>query len=156
MERRPGPGNMSGDRMRHGEPWQLQRANMRIAAAVSLALIWATSAAASECPAYSEREWEFTGHLVNRIYPGPPNYKSVTSGDMPVTRWYLQLPWPACFAEYRHLILFQLALKPEEVDRYRRLLGKEIRVKGTLMEGVAGHHTTPLVVTVSSLVLRRR
>ena len=76
---------------------------MRTAAAMILALIWTSSSAAGECPAFTGREWEFTGHLVNRIFPGPPNYESVTSGDKPVTRWYLQLPWPACFAEYKHL-----------------------------------------------------
>ncbi len=68
-----------------------------------------------------------------------------------MTRWYLQLSWPACFAEYKHLTLFQLSPKPEELDRYRKLLGKEIRVRGTLEEGVPGRHTTPLVVNVSSL-----
>jgi hypothetical protein len=43
-------------------------------------------------------------------------------------------------------------MEPEELDRYRQFLGKEIRVKGTLEEGVPGRHTTPLVVNVSSLV----
>ena len=127
------------------------KAKMRIAAAMFLALIWTSVATASECPTFAGREWEFTGHLMNRVYPGPPNYESVTSGDKPVTRWYLQLPWPACFAEYRHLTKFQLSLTPQEVDRYRLFLGKEIKVKGTLEEGVAGLHTTSLVVKVSSL-----
>ena len=117
-----------------------------------LPLIWASSSAADGCPALSGREWEFTGHLVNQVFPGPPNYESVTSGDKPVTRWYLQLPGPACFAEYRHLTKFQLSLTPQEVDRYRQFLGKEIRVKGTLEEGVPGRHTTSLVLNVSSLV----
>ena len=120
-------------------------------AAMFLALIWTSVSAAGECPTFTGQEWEFTGHLVNRIYPGPPNYESVTSGDKPVTRWYLQLPWPACFAEYRHLTKFQLSLTPQEVDRYRQFLGKEIKVKGTLEEGVPGLHTTSLVVNVSSL-----
>ena len=128
---------------------------MRIAAATFLALIWAAAADAGGCPTFAGREWEFTGYLVNRIYPGPPNYESVTSGDKPVTRWYLQLRWPACFAEYRDLSKFQLSLTPQEVDRYRQFLGKEINVKGTLEEGVPGLHTTSLVVHVSSLSLRR-
>ena len=105
---------------------------MRSAAAMFLALVWISSSAAGECQVYSGQEREFTGYLVNRIFPGPPNYKSITSGDKPVTRWYLQLPWPACFAGYRELTQFQLSSAPEDVDRYRQLLGKEIRVKGTL------------------------
>lgn len=125
---------------------------MRSAAAMFLALVWISSSAAGECQVYSGQEREFTGYLVNRIFPGPPNYKSITSGDKPVTRWYLQLPWPACFAGYRELTQFQLSSAPEDVDRYRQLLGKEIRVKGTLEEGVPDRHTTALVINVSSLV----
>lgn len=125
---------------------------MRTSAAIFLALTWTSSSHASECPSFAGREWEFTGHLVNRISPGPPNYESVTSGDKPVTRWYLQLPWPACFDEYKHLTRFQLSLEPQEVDRYRQFLGKEVIVRGTLEEGVPGGHSTSLVVNVSSLV----
>ena len=113
-------------------------------------LFWASSVAADECPAFADQEWEFTGHLVNRVFPGPPDFESVTSGDQPVTRWYLQLSWPACFAEDRYVTRFQLALDPQQVERYRRFLGKEIRVTGTLSEG-RGVHTTALVVNVTSL-----
>jgi len=128
----------------------------RTAAAMFVALTWTSSSAVDACAPFAGREWEFEGHLVNRIFPGSPNYESVTSGDKPVTHWYLQLRWPACFAEYRYLTRFQLALKPEDVDRYRPLIGKEIRVKGTLEEGAAGLHTTALVVNVSSLVQLER
>jgi len=70
-----------------------------------------------------------------------------------MTRWYLQLAWPACFSEYRQLTSFQLVLTPEEIHEYRGLLGKQITVKGTLAEGTPGRDTTSLVVRVSSLVL---
>lgn len=125
---------------------------MRAAAAMLLALIWTTSSAAGTCPSYVGREWELTGHLVNRVFPGPPDYESVTSGDEPVMHWYLQLTWPACFEEYRHLTRFQLAFRAEDVERYRQFLGKEVRVKGTLEEGLPGRHDTSLVVNVSRLV----
>ena len=118
--------------------------------ATLLSLIWASGSAADECPEFASQEWQFTGHLVNRITPGPPDFASLSGGDEPVTRWYLQLSWPACFAEYRYLTRFQLALDAEEVARYRRFLGKEIRVTGTLAEGT-GAHTTALVVNVTSL-----
>lgn len=124
---------------------------MRAVIATLLGLTWASSSPAWECPSFAGREWDLTGHLVKRVFPGPPDYESVTSGDEPITRWYLQLPWPTCFAEYRHLTRFQLALTPQEAGRYRQLLGKQITVKGTLEEGVPGRHTTSLVVNVSSL-----
>ena len=125
-------------------------------AALILGLVWASSPAAHACPTFSGREWEFTGHLVNDITPGPPDYESLTSGDRPVTRWYLQLPWPVCFAEYQHLTRLQLSLTPQEVERYRQFLGEEITVEGTLEEGEPGRHTTSLVMKVSSLVRHGR
>jgi hypothetical protein len=124
-------------------------------AAMLLALIWASSSPAGECPSFTGGSWEFSGHLVNSISPGPPDYESVTSGDEPITRWFLQLPWPVCFDEYRYVTKLQLALEPQEVDRYRQFLGKEIIVTGTLEEGAPGD-TTSLVVKVSSLVRYRR
>jgi hypothetical protein len=122
--------------------------------ALILPLIWGSTCAVAECPTYAGHEWEFTGHLVNQVFPGPPDYESVASGDKPITRWYVQLRWPVCIEEFRHLTLtlFQLSLEPEEMESYRHLLGKEITVKGTLEEAVPGRHTTPLVVNVSSLV----
>ncbi len=128
----------------------------RVAAVLLLPLTWTSGSAAGECPAFTGRAWEFTGHLVNTVSPGPPDYESITSGDEPVTRWYLQLPWPACFAEYNYLTRFQLSPKPEELNRYRQLLGKKISVTGTLEKGVPGRHTTALVVNVSSLVQNRK
>jgi hypothetical protein len=125
---------------------------MRTSALIFLALLWTSSAVGRECPTFTAREWKFTGHLVNRVSPGPPDYESVTSGDEPVTRWYLQLPWPACFAEYRHLTEIQLALTPQEIETYRQLLGRQVTVEGTLKEGLPGRHTTSLVMDVSSLV----
>ena len=68
-----------------------------------------------------------------------------------MSRWYLQLPYAACFSEYAHQTLIQLSLQPDEFEKYRQFLGKQIRVKGTLEEGVPGRHTTPLVMKVSSL-----
>jgi hypothetical protein len=96
-----------------------------------------------------------SGHLVNRVFPGPPDFEDVTRGDVPVTRWYLQLAAPACFSEHRYITQFQLVLGPEEVARYRKFLGKEIEVTGTLAEA-SGAHRTALVMNVTSLVEVRR
>jgi Domain of unknown function (DUF4431) len=120
--------------------------------AILLPLVWSSGSAADRCPSFAGQEWEFTGHLVNRIFPGPPDYESVTSDDQPITRWYLQLPWPACFSEYRYLPRFQLSFEPGELERYRPLLGKQVTVKGALEEGVPGRHTTSLVIDVYSIV----
>jgi len=125
---------------------------MRAVASLLLSVIWASGSVAYECPVFSDHEWEFVGHIVTHTYPGPPNFESISGGDKPVTRWYLQLPSAVCFSNYHHQFLFQLSLKPEEFERYRQFLGKEIRIKGTLEEAVAGYHRTPLILNVSSLV----
>jgi len=125
---------------------------MKTAAALLLLLSWTPRSIAYECPDFAGREWDFVGHLVANTFPGPPDYESVTSEDKPVRRWFLQVPFATCFADHAHQTLFQLALKPEEFERHRQLLGKQIKVKGTLEEGVPGRHTTPLVISVTSLV----
>ena len=122
--------------------------------AMLLALIWASSSTAHECPEFAGQEWEFTGHLINRIIPGSPDFKSISGGDEPLTRWYLQLSSPACFAEYRYVSRIQLALDPEEVARYRKFIGKRVRVTGKLIEGKGGH-TTALVANVTNLAVLR-
>ena len=129
-------------------------AQLHAKGAMLLTLIWASSSTAHECPRFASREWEFTGHLVNRISPGPPDFKSISSGDEPLTRWYLQLSSPACFTEYRYVSRFQLAFDAQEVARYRRYIGKEIRVTGNVVEG-KGAHTTALVMKVTDLASLR-
>ena len=119
---------------------------MLTAAAMFLLLVWTPGSVAYECPDFAGRDWDFVGHLVAATFPGPPDYESVTSGDKPVRRWYLQLPYAACFSEYAHQTLFQLSLEPDEFKKYQQFLGKQIRVKGTLEEGVPGLHTTSLVM----------
>ena len=124
---------------------------MRAATSLVLSLIWASDSVAYECPAIADREWEFVGHIVTQTYPGPPDYESISGGDKPLTRWFLQLPRAVCFRHYHHQYLFQLLLTPEDFERYRQFLGKEIRIKGRLEEAAAGDHRTRLVLNVSSL-----
>jgi hypothetical protein len=123
----------------------------RATVAMLLPLMWSSGSAADRCLPYAGQEQELTGHLVNRIFPGPPDYESVTSGDKPITRWYLQLSWPVCFAEYRYMTRFQLLFDPGELDRYQALLGRQVTVKGDLVEGLPGRHTTSLVIDVASI-----
>jgi hypothetical protein len=126
---------------------------MRVLTVSLVTLLMAVKAHAYACPTFAGHEWDFTGHLVNRVYPGAPDYESVTSGDEAVTRWYLQLAWPACFAGYDQLTRFQLILTPEQIEQYRPYLGKQITVKGTVEKSTSGRETTALVIRVSNLVL---
>jgi hypothetical protein len=46
---------------------------------------------------------------------------------------------------------FQLLFDPGELDRYQALLGRQVTVKGDLVEGLPGRHTTSLVIDVASI-----
>ena len=121
-------------------------------AALMLGLsLCAGNALACDCATFRGSELDFTGRLVALTFPGPPNYESIVSGDAPETHWYLQLPKAECWSEFNHQLFYQLLLSAEDFDKYRSLLGSEVRVRGTLEEAISGHHHTPLVMTVKSL-----
>ena len=102
--------------------------------------------AAAECLRYGDMT--LTGRLVQQIYPGPPEYESVTGGDEALVIWILQLDrgvciagadssYPAAYSE-REIQLMLGADPYARTDRYaayRHLLGKEITVTGRLLAG---------------------
>ena len=103
-----------------------QKATMRTAAAALLLLTWTPGSVAYECPDFAGRDWDFVGHLVANTFPGPPDYESVTSGDRPVNRWYLQLAYAACFSEYAHQTLLSTL---SGAGRIRRVSGVSLASK---------------------------
>jgi hypothetical protein len=111
----------------------------------------AGNARACDCATFRGLELDLTGRLVALTFPGPPNYESIVDGDAPETHWYLQLPRAECWSDFDHQLFYQLLLSAEDFDRYRSLLGSEVRIRGTLEEATTGHHHTPLVLAVKSL-----
>lgn len=117
----------------------------------AVALLSATSwsgAVAADCLRYGTVN--LTGRLVRQIYPGPPDYESVTKGDEPRVIWVLQLDrgiciagsdssYPSAYSERE----IQLVLGTDQYARahpyaqYRHLLGEKITVTGRLLPGGA-------------------
>ena len=91
-----------------------------------------------------------TGRLVQQTYPGPPDFRSLTKGDEARVIWVLQLDRGICVissdASYPNAYgqrEVQIVLGTDQYARtdryaqYRRLLGQEITVTGTLIPGGA-------------------
>ena len=103
-----------------------------------------------------------SGIMIQKIFPGPPNYESIEAGDRPEIYWILQVTVPIRLQwrgfEIRSplemtddLYDFQLVFHSNEYERFERLLGRVVDVKGTLFHGHTGHHKTEALLDVNSL-----
>jgi hypothetical protein len=109
------------------------------------ATAWPASLAA-ECLHYGAVS--LTGRLVQQVYPGPPDFESVSSGDEPLVIWILQLDRSLCvisgnssYSSTYNEREVQIVLGNEPHARtgryaqYRHLLGQTITVTGRLLPG---------------------
>jgi len=133
--------------MTHGPSFCHNRHMQKLLIAVLLlsATAWPSSLAA-ECLYYGDVR--LTGRLVQQIYPGPPDFESVTQGDEPLAIWILQLDYGVCVVSgdssypgaYNEREI-QLVLgndpyaRTERYEPYRHLLGQRIAVTGRLLPG---------------------
>lgn len=99
---------------------------------------------------------DIAGTIVRHTYAGPPDYESVTKGDEPRTVWVLQLDERICVdanTRYPREVIeleIELALTPEQFQRYRDLLGQRARVRGELKHGGANYQKR-LVIAASDI-----
>jgi uncharacterized protein DUF4431 len=113
------------------------------------------------CLSYEPSVIQLTGTLMHKVFPGPPNYKDLRSGDMPEVLWLLNLTAPICVDQdkaqpdlnpsHKKIRTIQLVLPVEFFRKYENLLGKRIIVTGTLFGAHTIHHRTPVLLTVNSL-----
>lgn len=107
--------------------------------------VWMLPAAAIEFSCLQYGPIQLTGTLVRQTYAGPPDYESVTKGDEPQVIWILQLDERVCVdanARYPRepiQLEIELALTPEQYQRYRNLLGQKVLVAGELQHGGANY-----------------
>lgn len=113
------------------------------------------------CLSYEPSVVQLTGTLMRKVFPGPPNYKDIRSGDTPEVLWLLNLTAPICVDQdkaqadlnpsHKKIRTIQLVLPVEYFNKYKGLLGKRIVVTGTLFGAHTIHQRTPVLLTVSSL-----
>lgn len=98
------------------------------------------------------------GKLTSIIFPGPPNYEDVRTGDTPEPAYVLQLPHPIClkgdeFADPQNgFSAVHLVSMPGTQRALRALLNLKVHVDLTQqMAAHTGHHHEPLVAWVKAV-----
>lgn len=137
---------------------------LRATSALLMLLAWMGRAhpqSSSGCLSYEPTVVRITGAIIERTFPGPPNYESIKDGDEPETYWLLVLRRPVCVNEgnpgefneaKKGIRRIQLAFNSEYAyKKYRRLLGRRAVATGTLYLGFTGHHKTPVLLRVNTL-----
>lgn len=116
------------------------------------------SSVGSQCLDYEPSIVELTGTIKRVVFPGPPNYESVTEGDEPELYWVFYLDSEICVngdpkndfntAETK---IKSLQLLIGSYNKYRHLLGQKVTVKGILTHSFTGHHHTPVMLGVKDI-----
>jgi hypothetical protein len=134
-------------------------ASPRLAARLGFALFaWAITAAA-ECLPYEPDEVTLVGIVKYRTFAGPPNYRSLASGDRPERAAILELESPICVRHRKEgesaaniarddIRLVELVLLP---SISRPSPDSRIAVTGTLSGAHAVHHRTPVLLYVRAI-----
>ena len=98
---------------------------------------------------------ELSGTLRLKVFPGPPNYQSVESGDLAESAYILELPERFCLQDgiflepgthFDRAHLFSTdRLITGSLSEY---VGHTVRVRGDGFASITGHHHAPLVIEV--------
>ena len=126
-------------------------------------LAMATGVRAQE-PASPRTQVTLQGTLQTGEFFGPPGYGEAPDSDSIERSLYLQLPMPLgqelgmhSLPEYSDStavsgFFVQLVVLDFKHLRPALLVGRRVRAVGTLMAAVSGHHRTPILLTVDSLL----
>ncbi|AGG31564.1 DUF4431 domain-containing protein [Morganella morganii] len=101
------------------------------------------------------------GKVREEVFAGPPNYESVNDGDKPEFYWILYTNSPIGLVgrsmetgelyDNGSSCMFQLCVSAEVYDKQISLLGKYVKVEGTIFFGHTGHHKTKALLDVCSI-----
>lgn len=101
-----------------------------------------------------------SGTLINKIYPGPPNYEDIKQGDRPIKAWILKLDnklsciddiAPTAFYEGWQTEVRLREVSNEDID-YEKFNNSHVTVSGNLfIVGMANDLTAILLDPVSDI-----
>lgn len=96
------------------------------------------------------------GTLGREVHPGPPDFASIADGDAALPLLILTLQQPICTAERAidgetRTTRVQLDLDARQQRRWRRRLGKPVRLHGILREGATAWHRAPVLLETPQL-----
>jgi hypothetical protein len=134
-----------------------------IAQAIILILCFmacAPEAKSEGCLSYEPAQVTLNGTIVEKIFPGPPEFESIEKGDRPDTHWILKLSEPVCVngdpkdeinSETETNIKAIQLIVQEDDNQYKHLLSRKVVVTGTLFHAHTGYHRTRVLMEVISL-----
>ena len=111
---------------------------------------------------------KLVGTIKNQTFPGHPNFKDITKGDVPEDYWILKLDasidvakdpeYPAPDENKPQLNVRDLQLNLDvylkgDYKAYQQFLGKKVEVTGELTQGFTVHHKTPVMIWVRDIKL---
>jgi hypothetical protein len=126
-------------------------------------LAFSFTALASRAAPSTDEPLAVQGILQIGEFFGPPNYGEQPESDRVERSYFLQLPAPlatqvqsvAALARIteasRSSYFLQVVLPERERSQAKALIGKRVRVWGTLTESLTAHHRTPVLVEVHKL-----
>lgn len=111
---------------------------------------------------YEPKIERLSGVIVERSFPGPPDYNSIAEGDKKETCWLLKLREPVNvvadqsddFNEAeKNVKEIQLVLEPPQYKLWRAVVGKAsiVTLSGTLFHAHTGHHHREILMAVQTL-----
>lgn len=118
-------------------------------------------AQATPCHQYEPAETTLSGTLTRQVFPGPPSFEDVVTGDEPQVGFYLSLAEPLCMDGSENEAdvsvedgetLVQLVLGAPDFDTLRPYLDQPVVLKGTLFGAVSGYHHTQVLLQQVELV----
>jgi hypothetical protein len=131
--------------------------------AAALVAVGGKASAKEACLKYEPEIVKLVGVTTRHTFPGPPNYESVKNGDAPERYWFLRLPRPVCVQPSNTaddtqevesgVKLLQIII--HDYGSVRPLLGRKVRITGTLMHAISGHHHTKVLINASHIEAAR-
>jgi hypothetical protein len=118
----------------------------------------------AECLNYEPDAVSLIGKIIQKTFPGRPNYESVKTGDEPETYWILITAKPFCvkpkagngqYSSESKIEQVQLVFMSNEYKEYKGLIGKDVVVYGQLFPMQTGHHHTKILITVKKIKMNK-
>ena len=107
-----------------------------------------------------------TGRLERQTFAGPPNYESIADGDQIERGWYVRLNEPVDVVAQspdpvngtkteENVKIMQLVTTTTEQKKFltETSSGAMLRIRGSLMHAITGHHHSRVLVVVNSAQL---
>ncbi|MAJ62020.1 MAG: hypothetical protein CBC48_20080 [bacterium TMED88] len=125
-----------------------------------LALLWLPASASARCLPWEPDPVTLVGELEMRELPGPPSYRNIAKGDFAEPVYFVRLEEAVCVSEdlesslprksHHGMTEIQLSIPKERRSSLTPLVGKRIRLSGTLFSGSTGYYRTPVAIRVTS------